>query len=108
MNAEILDWYTDAAKAIGKGFGGHHGPHWFAGLWNEAFLEECDPSIEYLELNAVAVGVLLWLPEHQNQRIVLFCDNISVVYMINSQTSRCRNCMVLIRLITLQAMVSNV
>ena len=29
VNAEILDWYMDAAKGKTLGFGGVHGKHWF-------------------------------------------------------------------------------
>ena len=103
-----LDWCTDAAKAIGKGFGGHLGSFWFAGVWDEHFLKDKDPSIEFLELYALTVGVLLWTKIHPNQRIILFCDNQSVVHMINNQSSKCRNCMTLIRIITFECLMRNV
>ena len=68
MQATIdLDWSTDAAKAIGRGYGGHYSSHWFHGLWNEKFLSDKDPSIEFLELYAVAIGVLLWLRNHKTK-----------------------------------------
>ena len=103
-----LNWCTDAAKAVGKGYGGHHLQSWFFGLWDKEFLRSKDPSIEFLELYAVTAGILLWLKLYQNRRIVLFCDNQSVVYMINSQSSKCKNCMTLLRLITLESLISNV
>ena len=106
-DAEILDWYTDAAKCFGKGYGGHHRTHWFHGLWDKQFLEQNDPSIEFLELYAVVVGIILWLNLYPNRRILLFCDNESVVYMINKQSSKCKNCMMLIRIITLQSLICN-
>ena len=64
-------------------------------------------SIEYLELFAVAAAVLTWVRRYQNQSIYLFCDNSSVVSMLNHSTSGCRNYMVLIRLITLEGLVRN-
>ena len=107
-SAVTLDWFTDSAKAQGKGFGGHYKSHWFHGVWDDDFLIQEDPSIEFLELYAVTISILLWSKEHKNQRIVLFCDNESMVFMLNRQSSRCRNCLVLIRLITLQCLVNNV
>ena len=85
-NAKTLDWYTDLAKALGKGFGGHHQDEWFWGAWSSEFLAK-DPSIGFLELYAVTIGVLLWAKRYPNQRILLFCDNESVVHMVNKQSS---------------------
>ena len=72
-------------------------------LWNSI-----NPSIAYLELYAVTVGVLLWIHQFSGRTVALFCDNMSVVEMINSTTSSCKNCMVLIRFIVMKAMVHNV
>ena len=107
-HAEELDWFTDSAKAVGKGFGGHHNEEWFQGLWDEEFLKLKDLRIEFLELYAVAIGVLLWMKKYRNQRIVLFCDNQSVVWMINKMSSKCPNCMTLIRLLTIESLMSNI
>ena len=107
LDAEILDWYTDEAKCQGKGYRGHHGQEWFQGVWESHVLELLDPSIEYLELYAVAISILLWADNYRNKRIILFCDNESIVYMINRQSSKCKNCMVLIRMITFQGLISN-
>ena len=37
----------------------------------------------------------------RNRRVVLFCDNEAVVHMINKSSSKCWNCVVLIRLLGL-------
>ena len=42
-----------------------------------------------------------------NRRICIFCDNESVVRMLNDNTSGCRNCMVLIRMIVLEGLTWN-
>ena len=105
---KTLDWYTDAAKGIGRGMGGHHYSHWFYMFWNKVFLTEKNPSIEYLELFAVTTSVVLWRNLHKNTRIMLFCDNESVVHMINNQSSKCVNCMTLIRILTLQSITDNI
>ena len=71
-------------------------------------MKKAEPSIEYLELYGVMIAVYLWIGNFENQRVCLFCDNISVVHMINNTSSKCKNCMVLIRIITLVAMAKNV
>ena len=103
-----LDWYTNAAKNVGKsGAGGHHGTQWFFYRWPQNFLLQKNPSIAFLELFALTVGVLLWLPQHRNARLVLFCDNESVCKMVSKQSSKCKNCMALIRLLVLQQLIYN-
>ena len=69
---------------------------------------EQQPSIEYLELYAVSMAVMLWINKFKNARILLHCDNESVCKMINKSTSGCKNCMVLLRLIVLECMRNNV
>ena len=39
---------------------------------------------------------------------MLFCDNEAVVHMVNNATSKCKNCMVLLRLLVLECMLHNV
>ena len=77
------------------------------GVWDDEFLDEMDPSIEYLELYALTVGVKLWLKFFRNSRLVLFCDNQSVVHMVNNQSSKCKNCIILIRIIVLESLIQN-
>ena len=107
-NAEQLDMYSDASGNFSLGFGAYCGPEWTFGQWDFDFCNRVKPSIEYLELFAVLVGVLNWIKLFTNKRIILFCDNVSVVHMINNSTSSCKNCMVLIRLLTLESMLRNV
>ena len=82
------------------------GRAWFYGRW-DYFVQRVEPSIEYLELFAVTVAVLNWLKYFKNKRIFLHCDNQSVVYMINNMSSSCRNCMVLIHIIVIEALMAN-
>ena len=105
LQAEELDWYTDASGVIG--FGGYHLNQWFNQLWEEEFLRKVDPSIQYKELYAVTVSILLWGEKYRNKRIKLFCDNDSVVKMINKTSSGCKNCMYLIRIIVSKSMEWN-
>ena len=107
-SAENVDLFSDASKNPNLGFGAYCGTEWTAGRWNKSFMLAEDPSIEFLELFAVAVGILNWIKLFQNKRIALFCDNEAVVHMINNTASKCPRCMVLLRLITLEGMVNNI
>ena len=106
--AHEIEWYTDASASLKLGCGGYHKKQWFVQMWETSFMNRYKPSINYLELYAVTVSILLWTKYHMNKRIILFCDNQSVVSMINNTTSSCKNCMVLIRLIVLQCLQDNV
>ena len=103
---EQIDWYTDSSGKIG--FGGIYQEFWFHGLWSQSFLKKHNPSIEYLELYALTVSLHLWLKYFRNSRIILFCDNQSVVVMINNTTSSCKQCLVLLRKCILHCMKLNV
>ena len=100
--------FSDASRNFDKGFGAYCGRYWTYGQWSRKFMEVAQPSIENLELYGVMMAVYLWIDQFQNRRICLFCDNISVVHMINNSSSKYKNCMVLIRIIPLMSMTKNV
>ena len=108
-SAVQLQWFTDSSAAVDKGFGGVFIPsgEWFFGTWEPNYIRECSPSIAYLELFAVTVSISLWLKFVQHKRIVLYCDNQSVVSMINDSSSKCKNCMRLLRHVVLLGMQHN-
>ena len=55
------------------------------------------------------VGIITWQQslELTNKRVILHCDNVVVVHMINNLTSKCRNCMKLIQLLVLSGLKYN-
>ena len=108
FNAEQLDMYSDASGNYSLGFGAYCGTEWTFGQWDTEFCQANTPSIEYLELFTLLVGVLNWIKLYGNRRIILFCDNEAVVNMVNGSSSSCKNCMVLIRILTAESMHRNV
>ena len=116
VTAEEICMYSDAAKNSELGFGAICQNDWMAYTWAESrdkfhlenFIIQEDPSITYLELFAVTAGVLQWINRFANRRICLFCNNEGAVQIINRSSSRCENCMVLVRLLTLESMKHNV
>ena len=100
-------FYSDASAAANLGFGCLLNKRWIKGDWNAEFMKEHEPSIEYLELFALFAGMITWAKELSNYRIIVFCDNMAVVHMINNLTSSCRNCMLLLRLLVLNSLIFN-
>ena len=103
-----IDMSSDASRNSLLGMGATCQSSWCYQQWERHFIEKFKPSIEYLELYGVLSGVILWIHRFKNMRITLFCDNQSVVHMVNSTTSSCKNCMVLIRLLVLEGLTNNV
>ena len=108
VTAHEIDMFSDASKNPELGFGATCQSSFLFHCWDRNFIIEKDPSIEYLELYAVLAGVMNWIHRFRNQRVVLFCDNQAVCYMINSDSSSCKHCMKLIRLLVLKSLLENV
>ena len=106
-HADEVQMYSDVAKKASLGFGVICGNSWSFGIWGEC-IQKLDLSMEFLELFAVLVVVLNWVHRYRNRRIILFCDNQSVVAMVNSTTSSCKNCLALLRRLVLHCMTQNV
>ena len=105
--ASEIQFYTDASKNMHLGWGGWCNDSFYYQQWDSNFIVKKDPSIEYLELYAVTVGLELWLANFANQRIIILCDNESVCKMLNKTTSSCKNCMILMSRIVLLPMTTN-
>ena len=103
-----LNWFTDASANHKLGAGGISDSNWYILQWDSNFIEKFNPSINYLELYALTIAIFNWIHKYSNMNVVLFCDNQSVVYMVNSSSSRCKNCMILIRMIVLKCLTHNV
>ena len=98
---------SDASRNPLLGCGGICNTDWYMQQWDYDFMEKYEPSINYLELYALTVAVKLWIGNFNNQNITIFCDNQSVIHMVNKGTSKCRQSMVLIRYLTLLCLTHN-
>ena len=97
-----LEFFTDASTS--KGCGGICYNQWFILEWNEDFMKINKPSINYLELYALMLGILAWGNRFRDRCIVIFC----VIHMVNNTTSSNKNCMVLIRMLVLHSTEYNI
>ena len=106
--AEQLDFSTDASENLEDGgFGCVFRNRWIKGQWNKDFLEANEPSITYLELVALTIAILTWIPLLRNKRIQVLCDNQGAVAMINNTSAKCKRCMRLIRILMLESLKNN-
>ena len=105
--ADVVGLSTDAVGGKILGFGCIYKKFWCYTQWETNFISQCEPSIEFLELFALCVGIFTWSAHLHNSRILVHCDNESVVSMINSSSSSCGKCMVLIRKLTFKCLQCN-
>ena len=106
-SSETLFFYTDSSANKRLGFGGVFGYRWLFERWEPGYIAANKPSIEYLELAALCIVVITWGQYLTNTRIVIFCNNQAVVHMVNNSTSRCPNCMILLRMLVKDGLIHN-
>lgn len=99
--------YTDASGTIG--FGGYFNGKWFQGRWPPHMHLNKDRgiSIEWQELFPIVVACAIWFPHFSGKRIQFWCDNESVVAILNSGRSRAPRIMDLLRFLVLISMKHN-
>ena len=102
-----LDFYTDSSGQRNLGFGCVFGKFYTWGQWEKDFFQDYKPSIAFLELYALCVGIFTWNKSIQNSKFLIFCDNKSVRDMVNTTSSNCTVCLKLIRLLVLDNLLHN-
>ena len=107
FTAVKLRFYTDASKHSSKGFGCVFGNRYTFGIWEKDYIKKFNPSIAYLELLALCIGIFTWQEKLSNMRIEVLCDNNSAKSMVNNLSTGGKNCMYLVRLLTLNNLLHN-
>ena len=106
-DSECLELNTDASGVLG--YGGFFRGKWFQGKWEpHQQLGQPEISITWQELFAIVVACQIWGESLQNKRIILNCDNESVVNIVNSKRSRIPRAMDLLRHLTLLTLKYNI
>ena len=101
LHAKDINFYSDASKNFNLGFGAIYNLNWTFGKWETGFIQENNPSIEFLELFALCIGVFTWQEKLAKARVIVFCDNESVKHIMNQGAGGCKNSMNLLRMLTL-------
>ena len=103
ISNQQLKLYTDAASTLG--FGGYFGQYWFHGLWSDTCR---GMNIALLELYPIVLAIYLWYKHLKNKCITIHSDNMAVVHIINTSTSKDSNIMKLVRKLVLKCMLDNI
>ena len=103
LSQQVLQLYTDASTTIG--FGGFMGPKWFSGLWP---MDCSKVNIAILEIYPILLAIKLWGTQLSNKCIMLNSDNMAVVHILNTFTSKDNTIMSILRSIVLELMINNI
>ena len=101
--SSTLELYTDAAAS--KGYGAIFGKHWFYGPFPIAWHSL---NISFLELFPITLAVHIWGATMANSCVLFFTDNAALVDIINKQTSKHKQVMILIRDLVLSCLKYNI
>jgi hypothetical protein len=103
VSSDKINLYTDAAAS--DGYAAILGSHWVQGQWLGDWKKL---NITALELFPIVAAVITWPLTLQNHCVVFNCDNISIVHVINAQTSKEPAVMFLLRKLVLCCMTHNI
>ena len=107
-SAAELGFFTDSSANEKLGFGGIFADKdWFFGQWEQGYIKRYKPSIAYLELYALVTGLFIFSERIRNLTLLVHCDNMSVVQMVNATSSACERCMHLLRMMVLRGLKYN-
>lgn len=96
-----LEMSSDASGSLG--FGAVFYTHWLYGKWPSALQSA---SIKYKELFPKVVAAHVWGSSWFRQVVLFHCDNESVVFILNSRTSRATDVMHLLHLLLMPTIIS--
>ena len=94
--ATDIQLFTDSTD---KAHGGFYNNMWFQGQFPDILLQE-DTSMALFELYPIVMACALWGHNWTRRRILMNCENESVVYIINKGRSKIPSIMKLVRRMT--------
>ena len=104
-NADVC-LFTDSSAA--NGFGAYFQGQWVCESWPISWTEQGrTANITLLEYFPILVAVCIWGEQMRNKKVKFSCDNKPVVEIINRQTSKSPEIMVLVRAFTLKCLQLN-
>ncbi|XP_069120279.1 uncharacterized protein [Argopecten irradians] len=101
--SETIQLFTDASASIG--FGAVFKDEWLYGVWAPNITK---PHINALELYPIVAAIYTWGHQVENTAIWLFTDNMSLVSVLNSQSSRDPVIMTMVRALVLKCLHHNI
>ena len=103
LSSDKVRLYTDSAMSAG--YAAVYGRRWFNGSWPEGWQGY---HITVLELYPIVAAVCVWGHLLANHCVLFMCDNMSVVEIINKQSSKDQHVMSLMRRFVIETMKYNI
>jgi len=103
LSSRSINLYTDAAGS--KGFAAVYGPSWVAGPFPDTWAAL---HITIKELYPIVLSLALWGHTLSNRRVRFHTDNQACVHIINSQTSKDKLIMRLVRSLVTTSLKYNI
>ena len=100
-----MELFTDASD---KGFGCYFQGEWCQGTFPLHSFGDKQMSINWHELYMVTMALVLWGPQLAGKRLLIHCDNASVVHIMAKASSCSKTMMVLVHTFMLLAMQHNI
>ena len=102
-SSDKLRLYTDASGSIG--YGGFLNTSWFYGKWP---VQCVSLNITILELYPIVLSLYIFGQQLKNKCVLFLTDNEAVVHIINRQTSKDKQIMILVRLLVTTCLRYNI
>lgn len=109
VSNEDVEFFTDSAAGPDLGFGIYFQGSWAYAAWPESWRKKgLTDNITVLELFPILVSLHLWGRNLQNKKIKFNCDNMAVVQILNTMTSKSEQVMCLLRHLTMLCLELNI
>lgn len=109
VSNEDIQLFTDSAGGSDLGFGAYFAGKWSCGAWPQSWVSQgIIEDITVLELFPLLVSLSIWGEELRNKKILFRVDNLAVVHIVNSMTSKSDRVMTILRAFTLQCLHLNI
>ena len=102
VSSNSLQLFTDSAQS--KGFACIFQQYWAWGAFSDRVKKL---HINILELYPIALAVYLFGHNWRDRNVLFICDNHSIVFCLNKQTSKDKTIMKLLRIIVLESLKYN-
>lgn len=103
LSSSKLKLSTDASGSIG--YGAVFGTSWFWGRWPASWRKF---NIAVLEFYPVLTAIQVWGKALENKNLVFVTDNEAIVSVINTQTTKHKQILFLLRLLVLECLRRNI
>ena len=107
LSNETIQLFTDSAGGPNGGFGIYFNGKWSHGRWPASWAH-LTTDMTLLEFFPVVVALNLWGAEFTNKKILFHIDNLAVVHVINSQTTKSDKVLKLLRKLILICLTLNI